>query len=656
MSIVDPWYRARTRETPTTAARLVGAAATGVVCLTLASLVAGTPGASALVDRPATGTASGQQDRRPVDVLVQGAPGAGAAVEAAVSAVGGAVSARLDVLDGVQASVPGARLDELRGRDGVVAVTTDSTLVPLDGTWGDDTTGESVRASRAGGVYQLRNDLGSAWSVASQVGAHDVWELKDPADPRRTLTGHGVGIAMVDTGVAAVEGLLAPGKVVHGPDLSFDSQAAGTRNTDGLGHGTHMAGLAAGRDGAVRTGREADPRHFTGIAPDAHVVSVKVGAGDGGVDVSQVIAGIDWVVSNRARHDVRVINLSYGTDSTQPYLLDPLAHAVESAWHAGIVVVVAAGNDGESGALPLTMPAADPFVIAVGSSDHRGSSDPAAARVGAWTNDGTEARRPDVLAPGKSVVSLRVPGSVADLSHPEALVPRDRSKRFFRGSGTSQSAAVVSGAVALLLQADPSLTPDQVKGLLRSTADPLTGDDDPTQGAGLVDVAGAVTALRSGPVPAFTQTDVRSTGLGSLQASRGSSQVVDPVDGTPLTGEQDPFGVAWDASTWAPASTLGRSWSGGDWRGSTWAGRSWSGDTWASVDWSGRSWSGRSWSGRSWSTMVFLGRSWRGDDWSGRSWSGRSWSGRSWSGRSWSAQEWAGRSWSAAGWSGRSWS
>lgn len=666
MSTVDPWNRThRSPNRPTTRGRLVGAVVSGAACLTLASLVVGLPGAAAATTGGA-GTVGGRApvgthaDAGPVAVIVEGRPGAGAAVRRAVESVGGTVRAPLRVLDGVSADVPAAALARLGEAPGVVAVTPDTALVPLDSRWGDDTTAET-RRSVSGGVWQARLDRGSAASVADQVGADDVWSLADRAVPGRRLTGHGVGVAVVDTGVAPVEGLLTPGKVVHGPDLSFDSQAPGTRGTDGLGHGTHMAGLIAGRDGAVKAGKESDPKNFVGMAPDARVVDVKVGAGDGGVDVSQVVAAVDWVVTNRESSGIRVINLSYGTASTQPYLLDPLAHAVESAWHAGVVVVVAAGNDGESGALPLTMPAADPYVIAVGSSDHRGSDRFADTRVGAWTNPGTAERRPDLLAPGKSVVGLRVPGSLADLEHPEGRVAGDRSGRFFRGTGTSQSAAVVSGLVALLLQAEPSLSPDQVKGLLRSTARRLPGDVSPVQGAGVVDVAAAVRTARAGQVPAFAQTFPRSTGLGSLEASRAGSWVVDPEDGSLLEGEQDVFGTPWDPTAWAPLSSAGRSWSGGQWNGSTWTGSGWQGDTWAAAEWTGRSWSGRSWSGRSWSTMTFLGRSWSGDDWagrswSGRSWSGRSWSGRSWSGRSWSADDWAGRSWSDAGWSGRSWS
>ncbi len=154
-----------------------------------------------------------------------------------------------------------------------------------------------------------------------------------------------------------------------------------------------MAGLIAGRDSAVVAGNETDEDHFVGMAPDARLVSVKLGTADGGVDVSQVIAGIDWVVSNRASHNIRVLSLSYGTDSAQPSTLDPLAHAVENAWRAGVVVVVAAGNDGEDGLRPLTMPAIDPFVIAVGSSDHHGTHRPEDLRVGLWTNSGTDIRR-----------------------------------------------------------------------------------------------------------------------------------------------------------------------------------------------------------------------------------------------------------------------
>ena len=150
--------------------------------------------------------------------------------------------------------------------------------------------------------------------------------------------------------------MLAPGKIVNGPNLSFASQSANTRYLDGYGHGTHLAGIIAGRDTGLTAANLANSSYFVGMAPDATIVNVKVGAGDGGVDVSQVIAGIDWVVTNKATNNIRVINLSYGTESTQAAALDPLAHAVESAWR-DVAVSQAFTTSREPGHSPAAQPA-----------------------------------------------------------------------------------------------------------------------------------------------------------------------------------------------------------------------------------------------------------------------------------------------------------
>src|SRR4051812_40636668 len=148
-------------------------------------------------------------------------------------------------------------------------------------------------------------------------------------------TGRGVDVAVIDSGVTPVAGLNGDNKLVYGPDLSFDSQDPDRAYLDGYGHGTAMASIIAGDDGTV-TG-------FHGIAPDSRVVSVKVGASNGAVDVSQIIAGIDWVVEHA--HDpgfnIRVLSIALGTDSPQSWSVDPLAHAAEVAWRNGIVVVAA---------------------------------------------------------------------------------------------------------------------------------------------------------------------------------------------------------------------------------------------------------------------------------------------------------------------------
>ena len=153
--------------------------------------------------------------------------------------------------------------------------------------------------------------------------------------------------------------------MIDGPDLSFDAHLDGSRHLDEFGHGTHMAGIIAGRDAEWRPPTRAG--QFAGVAPEAQLLNMKVGAGDGGVDVSQVIAAIDWVVEHRdaGGMDVRVVYLSYGTVSLQPWQVDPLARAVENAWRAGIVVVASAGNDGlatEHLLMPALAPTSSPSV------------------------------------------------------------------------------------------------------------------------------------------------------------------------------------------------------------------------------------------------------------------------------------------------------
>jgi serine protease AprX len=449
--------------------------------------------------------------------------------------------------------------------------------------------------------------------VASVIGADRMYA--------RGFDGHGVGVALVDTGVAPVKGLTS-GNVVNGPDLSFESQSD-NRYLDTFGHGTHMAGIIVGND--PRTLLSSD--RFQGIAPGARLTSLKVASADGAVDVSQVVAAIDWVVQHRnddPRNPIRVLNLSYGTDGAQDYRLDPLTHAVENAWRAGIVVVVAGGNSGTDRP-NLNNPAYDPYVLAVGASDTRGTVSASDDLVPEFSSRGSSARRVDLVAPGRSIASLRDPGGYLDSAYPSARV----GTRYFKGSGSSQAAAVVSGAVALLLDSRPDLTPDQVKALLRSSAEDMPYADAAGRGDGELDVYRAYQTS----TPRGTQSWTRSTGLGSLEAARGTQHVAD--EGVELTGEQQVLGP-FDARRWAPASAAFDAWDGG-----TWAGGDLTGPCWCDTSWSGKSWSGKSWSGKSWS-----GSSWTGKSWSGKSWSGDTWSGKSWSGSSWTGKSWSGKSWS----------
>jgi serine protease AprX len=563
-----------------------------------------------------------------VSVIVREASEAGAGPERAIEAAGGTVTRRLRIIGGFAATVPADSLPSLSRTPGVVSITPN---------------GPVQLAGQIDGYDPNWNTPVGSWKRNVEViKAKELWKAG--------FLGQGVDVALIDSGVSPVAGI--SDNLVYGPDLSFDSQAENLRHLDAYGHGTHMAGIIAGRDSSIDRGHEDEDldKAFLGIAPKARVVSVKVASASGATDVSQVIAGIDWVVQHRNTDglNIRVLNLSFGTDGTQSYLLDPLAYAAEVAWGKGIVVVVSAGNSG-FGTSRLNNPAFDPFVIAVGADDTKGTNDSKDDTVPSWSATGDAARRPDLVAPGASVVSLRVGGSHLDLAYPNAQVGYSR---FFKGSGTSQSAAVVSGAAALLLSQRPSLTPDQLKYLLKSTAVRLPNADLQAQGAGLINLKAAKDA--STPLAALAQQlFAAATGLGTLEGARGSVHVTD--GDVALTGELDIFGATFDSSIWAGASLAGNTWSGGDWNGNTWSGNTWSGNTWAGNTWAGNTWSGNTWAGNTWSGNTWSGNTWSGNTWSGNTWSGNTWSGNTWAGNTWSGNTWAGNTWAGVGWSSASW-
>jgi serine protease AprX len=445
-------------------------------------------------------------------------------------------------------------------------------------------------------------------------------------------TGDGVDVAVIDTGVSPVAGLDGPDKIINGPDLSLESQNPAFAHLDTNGHGTFMASLIAGHDPTLTAPYANAPASaYRGMAPDARIVALKVGVADGGVDVSQVIAAIDWVVQHKNDNgmNIRVLNLSYGTNASQSYMSDPLAYAVEQAWKAGIFVVVAAGNAGFTGGRggSMVMPALDPFVLAVGASDSNGTGSMSDDKVTAFSSTGNWKRHVDLVAPGSHLVGLRDPGSYVDQAHGSTgyVAPT-----LFRGSGTSESTALVSGAAALIIQQRPSITPGQLKLLLMNSTVTL-GVSNIWQGRGELDLTKALGA-------SSTQTDswhMPSSGNGSLEQSRGTDHLT--LNGVVLTGEQDIFGHSFNSSAMAAAEAAGTSWSGGSWNGNDWSGDGWGDDG----SWEGNTWSGNSWSGNTWSGNTWSGNSWSGNSWSGNSWSGNSWSGNSWSGNSWSGDAWS---------------
>ena len=393
----------------------------------------------------------------------------------------------------------------------------------------------------------------------------------DRRGPRRALSGEGIDIAIIDSGVTPVQGLDG-GKVINGPDLSSDGQDPSTSSIDLYGHGTHLAGIIAGNDGGSPV--DGVP-HFTGIAPDARLVNVKVANAEGGTSIAQIVSGIEWVIVNKQANgmDIRIITLAFGYDWAGD-IPDPLAVAIEEAWHQGIVVVVSGGNRG-NGSGGLDNPAVNPYVIAVAGSDQADPLSPSDDFVADWSSAGDSVRNPDFAAPGRSIVSLRAPGSHADVNHPESHI----GSRFAVASGTSQAAAVTSGTIALLLDRDRSLTPDQVKALLMDSARSI----EPGQtldGDGRLRLNRALFRLRTmGPGAAIQQFHPRP---------------VLPPEGFG-TADPDLAGAGWSGGAWSGGAWSGGAWSGGAWSGGAWSGGAWSGGAWSGAGWAGGAWSGAGW-------------------------------------------------------------
>jgi serine protease AprX len=288
---------------------------------------------------------------------------------------------------------------------------------------------------------------------------------------------------------------------------------------------------------------------------------------------------------------------------------------VLNARNAGITVVVAAGNTGGE----ITNPAYDGFALTVGATDMQGTTNPADDKVATFSSTALGGRTVDLLAPGKSIVSLRDPGSYADTTYPSARV----GDRYFVGSGTSQAAAVVTGAAAVVLQRYPTMNPDTVKCTLLFSGTAVAGS-----GKNTIDLDKATT---NPPVGCGISGAAR-TGTGKLQDARGTSIVT--MNGVSLTGERDIFGTLSTAA-WGPASTAGTAWQGGSWMGRAMTGTGWGTTTYGQPTWSGRAWSGTSWTGRAWSDIAWSGATWTGRAWSNTTVNGVAWAGRAWSGVSW---------------------
>jgi serine protease AprX len=519
----------------------------------------------------------------------------------------------------------------------------------VDGVAADLTDGQAASLARIPGVTVTPDVVVRTHQVVETPTreATAVFPQATGADrvTARGVDGSGVTVAVVDTGITRLPEL--GNRVVGGVDLSgeFNPYA------DNYGHGTFVAGVIAGKSPA------GSGEGYVGEAPGAKLLAVKVAGASGETRMSTVIAGISWAILTKPVYGTKVLNISLGADATPSTTVSPLNRAVEKAWDSGIVVVASAGNYGPGNG-SIAKPGDDPLVITAGASDDRGTATqlddtiPSFSSVGPTWTDGWF--KPDLVAPGKSVVSLRTPGSTIDTDHPEGRV----GTKYFKGSGTSFSAAVTSGAAALVLQANPGSTPDAVKGRLLATAGKGPVGNPFVDGFGLLDVAVAAYA----PGIVFNQANVTRFGGTSLADSTGTVNLGSAWNGSAWNSSAwngSAWNGAWNGSAWNGSGWNGSGWNGSGWNGSGWNGSGWNGSAWNSAwnssGWNGSAWNGSAWNGSAWNGSAWNGSAWNGSAWNGSGWNGSAWNGSGWNGSAWNGSAWNGSAWNGSGWNGSAW-
>ena len=344
--------------------------------------------------------------------------------------------------------------------------------------------------------------------------------------------GSGIGVAVVDSGISPHSAL--DSRVIARVNLvSWET----TSNGDPYGHGTHVAGIIGGSTTAAKY---VTPAFAGGSAPGVSLIDVRVLGSTGVGYTSDVIAGIDWAVANRAKYGIRVINLSLGHAVTEPAGIDPLCQAVARAVQAGVVVIASAGNygvtsKGEPVLGGITSPGNSPFAITVGAIDTAGTVTPSDDTVAAYSSKGPTrydlAVKPDVVAPGTRIVSLEAQGSYLSKNYPSWHIAGSGKNAYMRLTGTSMSTAVVSGGVALLLDANPFLTPGQVKISLQMGATFMPQAGLVASGAGSVNFQQSQKIAATGLVSSLLTTVDNLLGTSSGASFRDTGTMIERIYG-----------------------------------------------------------------------------------------------------------------------------
>jgi serine protease AprX len=410
-------------------------------------------GSSAPLD-PRIGTLAQKHPSAVVQAIVQfNAPVSQTRAQADAQAHGRIIG-NLPIIHGLAVQTTAAQARALAGNSDVHAVSLNTTVTPQSLPTG-------AHLPMMPGSHGVTSDqLQTTYNQT--LGVTPLWKFG--------VTGTGVGVAVIDTGI---NGALPDFSSTDGSHsrviVSAIDNPQATSANDGFGHGTDVAGIIAG-NGNNRPVSDSLRGQYVGVAPNANLVSIKVADEAGGTTVLDVIYGLQFAVEHQEQYNIRVLNLSLDSATPQSYKTDPLDAAVEATWLHGIVVVVAAGNRGSASDAVQYSPANDPYVITVGGVDEHGTADPSDDTVASWSSHGTTQdglQKPDVYAPGAHIVSVLAPGSGFANSNCGCLVG---GGQYIQTSGTSMAAPMIAGLAADLLQVHPRWTPNQVKGDLTSAA------------------------------------------------------------------------------------------------------------------------------------------------------------------------------------------
>jgi serine protease AprX len=335
-----------------------------------------------------------------------------------------------------------------------------------------------------------------------------------------------------------------------------------------------------------------------------------VAGADGMTHLGTLISGLQWAVDHQRSYGIKVLNISLGFQPSQSTVRNPLDQAVEAVWNSGIAVVASAGNAGPFNGTILS-PGDDPLVITAGALDDMATPSVTDDQMEDFSSAGPTSPdgwvKPDLVTSGRSVVSLAAPGSTIYASYPSARV----GPANFVGSGTSFSAAITSGAAALVLAANPGLSPNQLKARLLGTASPGP------LGNPLVDGHGALNAYAAATSRAL---DFRQSVAGLIPTPVGATVSLLPT--RPVD--------TWNTNLWSGLSVHLTPPNGWSWNGLLWNGWDWNGWAWNSKAWNGWAWNGAAWNGAAWTGGAWTGGAWAGSAWNGSAWISSAWDGSAW--------------------------